>query len=129
METFYRDLCLFVISNDDQVLKIILGEVREKTTFADIHQFLSDGATFPDIASSSLGFQNIEQIEASMSKIFPPKGYIFSLSEFELACLVPAKGTRGSVRLPENWNAKFADFFQRRHEYVHNSNCKFDLSL
>ncbi len=129
METFYRDLCLFVISNDDQVLKIILGEVREKSTFADIHQILCDGATFPDIASSSLGFQNIEQIEASMSKIFPPKGYISSLTEFELECLVPAKGARATIRLPEDWRAKFADFFQQRHEYVHNSNFDFDLSL
>lgn len=129
METFYRDLCLFVISNDDQVLKVILGEVREKATFADIHQILCDGATFPDIASSSLGFQNIEQIEASMSKIFPPKGYISSITEFELECLVLAKEARATIRLPEDWRAKFADFFQRRHEYVHNSNFDFDLSL
>lgn len=128
LETFYRDLYVFVLEKDPESLKLILPELREKVSLAEVHALLESGFSFAEITSTRVNFQNLEQVECFFSKIFRPTGYLGTMDAFELECFIISKMVRAKIRLPENWRSKLSQLLMKRHEYVHNANSKFTLT-
>jgi hypothetical protein len=42
-ETYYRDVYVFVLSQDETALRRVLPDVREKATLANLHALLAEG--------------------------------------------------------------------------------------
>jgi hypothetical protein len=129
LETFYRDLLIFVLSQDETTLERVLPDLREKTTYSDIHSLLQDGIKFAEIAVADASFQNISEIETFMSKLFFPNSYLQELDSFFLECFIPARSARTIFKLDNSWRSDFAKIFIHRHSFVHDANKVCDIEL
>lgn len=129
LETFYRDLYVYVLSQDEVSLRRVLAEVREKATFAEIHSLLADGLTFSEIITGKATFQNISEIDSFVSKLFHPVRYLDTLQAYEHICLVPSRAAGPArFKLDDKWRSSLAKIFTNRHALVHDANMLFQLS-
>lgn len=122
LETFYRDIYVYVLSLDETILERVLPDLKTKTTIADIHSLLKDGVNFSEIAASEASFQSVAEIDSFMSKLFTPKSYFEELDTYSLDCLIPARSIRAKMELHAQWRSEFAAIFNYRHSLVHNAN-------
>jgi len=125
LETFYRDLFNYVLSFDEATLERTLPELKAKPTYSDIHSLLQDGITFSEIAAAEANFQNIQEIDLLMSKLFYPHSYLDSLEASTCEFILPTRGIRSRVQFSQmwnNWKSDFSNIFQHRHSFVHNAN-------
>jgi hypothetical protein len=130
LETFYRDVVVYVLGKDEESLASILQDLREKATLAELHQVFRESVSFPEIAASRVTFQSLAEIETVMSRVFRPDGYLGALDKFELECLNPSKG-RARLRLGElfpDWRTSLERIFRERHALVHDANLQFSIS-
>ncbi len=129
LETFYRDLYIYVLSQDEESLRRALAEVRDKATLAEIHSLLADGLTFSEIVTGKATFQSISEIDSFVSKLFHPAGYLDTLQDYEHMCLVPSRAARQArFKLDDKWRTNLAKIFTTRHALVHDANMSFQLS-
>ncbi|SRR6266404_513207 len=129
LETFYRDLYIYVLSQDEASLRRVLPDFRDKATLAEIHSLLSDGLTFSEIVTSKATFQSISEIDNFMSKLFHPAGYLDTLRDYEHICLIPSRDSRvAHFKLDDKWCPNLANIFTTRHALVHDANKSFLLS-
>lgn len=129
LETFYRDLYVYVLSQDEISLKRALADVRDKATLAEIHSLLAGGVSFSEIATGKATFQSISEIDSFMSKLFHPAGYLDTLQNYEHLCLVPSRSAQTAhFKLDNSWRSNLAKLFQSRHALVHDANKAFHLS-
>jgi hypothetical protein len=126
METFFRDQYVYVLSNDETALKRVLPKAQEKTPLVDVHEWLSSGVTFAEIAASKATFQNLAELNRFLSPLFKSSGFLDTLGAYEHKCVVRGFSTR--VRLPEGWRSTFAQLFDSRHKFVHDANCVCELT-
>jgi hypothetical protein len=130
LETFYRDLYVYVLSQDEVSLRRVLADVRDKATLVEIHSLLADGLTFSEIVTSKATFQSISEIDSFVSKLFHPAGYLDTLQDYEHICLVPLRGAREAhFKLDDKWRSNLANLFTSRHALVHDANKSFHLSV
>jgi hypothetical protein len=122
LETFYRDISIYVLSLDESILERVLPDLKTKTTYADIHSLLKDGIKFSEIAATEASFQSMAEIDSFMSKLFHPKGYFEELDSYSLDCLVPTRSKRVKMQLSNQWRSEYASIFNHRHSLVHNAN-------
>lgn len=129
LETFYHDLFIYVLEKDRSLLEDILGDIKDKPTFAEIHTLLKDGVSFPEIAASMVKFQSIEELDRSLSKLFPPQGYLKTLDTYEHICAIPSRTSDLVIMtMPEDWGKDFSDLFKNRHAFVHDANLACDIA-
>lgn len=130
LETFYRDLYVYVLSQDEVSLRRVLADVRDKATLVEIHSLLADGLTFSEIVTSKATFQSISEIDSFVSKLFHPAGYLDTLQDYEHICLVPSRAARQAhFKLDDKWRSNLANIFTSRHALVHDANKSFHLSV
>jgi hypothetical protein len=129
LETFYRDLYVYVLSQDEVSLRRVLADVRDKATLAEIHSLLADGLTFSEIVTGKATFQSVSEIDSFLSKLFHPAGYLDTLQDYEHICLVPSRDARAAhFKLDDKWRSNLAKIFTTRHALVHDANKSFHLS-
>lgn len=128
LETFYRDLLVYALARDDISLASILEGIREKATAAEFHRLLREGVSFPEIASSSVTFQSLAEIEAIMSYLFQPAGYLAALDSYQADCLMPSRGARTRFSLEKRWRSDVERIFTERHALVHDANRKMTVA-
>ena len=128
LETYYRDVYVYVLSQDEASLRRVLQDVREKATLAELHSLLADGVSFSEIVASEATFQNLAAVEKFMSKLFQPIGYLDTLGGYEHDCVVPVRGARTIMKLGDGWRTDLASIYSRRHAFVHDANKQCDLS-
>jgi hypothetical protein len=129
LETFYRDLYIYVLSQDEASLRRVLPDFRDKATLAEIHSLLADGLTFSEIVTGKATFQSLSEIETFMSKLFHPAGYLDTLQDYEHICLIPSRDPRvAHFKLDDKWRSNLENIFTSRHALVHDANKSFHLS-
>lgn len=128
LETYYRDIYVYVLSQDKDALCRVLSGEKDKASLSDIHASLDAGLEFYDIAASTAAFQSLDQVDAFMSKLFDQRGYLETLEKYECEFAVPARGARARIKLPSSWRVDLATVFSKRHALVHDANKSFDLS-
>ena len=128
LETFYHDLFIYILEKDEPLLDEILADIKEKPTLVEIHTLMKDGVSFAEIAASKVTFQSIEEVDRSLSKLFPPHGYLSTLDTYEHVCAIPSR-TSDLVKMvmPEDWRRDFSDLFKNRHALVHDANLACDI--
>jgi len=129
LETFYRDLYVYVLSQDEGSLKRVLADVRDKATLAEIHSLIAGGLSFSEIVTGKATFGSISDVDSFVSKLFHPAGYLDTLQNYEHICLVPSRSARKvHFKLDDKWRSNLAKIFESRNALVHDANKPFHLS-
>jgi hypothetical protein len=129
LETFYRDLYLYSLETDSQLLARSIGDFRDKYSLAELYGAMVDKVSFAEIAADKAVFQNIGEIDRYLGRLFQPLGYLAALEAYEYKCWIPSRSaTSACLRLWSGWRADFAQIFSLRHLLVHDANAACAVS-
>lgn len=136
LETFFRDLIIFILDSDPTTLKLVLKDIKQKHTLAEVQQILQEGISTSEIAVHNLNLQNIQGIQKVFSLFFPDNDYLGFLNKYRpsiIFSLHEKPSFYGDVKefiyLTGNWQEQFKTLFDLRHEFTHDANCQTELTL
>jgi hypothetical protein len=130
LETFYRDMFIHILKQDKSLLSDVLTDIKEKKTLSEVHELSKEDIDLSELAAYHFKFQNVEEIERSMVKLFEPKGYLKSVNDYEHICTFFSSGLEiKKIVLPKKWQRDLSHIFQNRHKLIHDASSKFSIPL
>ena len=125
LETFYRDLFVFLYEDKPELVSKILNSLRPKYTGTKNHGML----TRAEIAATVLSFQRLDEINGALTAFLEPSNYFDAISSYSVICCVPSRSDKPlRMRLPEDWQDQVHLLLADRHRYVHDRNCRCDTA-
>lgn len=124
METFFRDLFVYLLKQNPGILGRALKDCIRSESAKRLPQYMAAGVSAEEFAASA-SFQNRDAINHNMSIAF--SGSFFdALDQFEIMCEVPAakQGGPARLKLPAKWKDDLERVFSLRHEFAHDANSR-----
>ncbi len=129
LETYFRDLCVHVLSTDASALARVEATSQFRRYRRAAAAIASGAVPIAEIAVGELKFQNIQELEESVSVVIGQPSYIAALSSFVFHCGVPARRAHNvAFCLDASWSSDLQMLFEQRHALVHDANFKFRLT-
>jgi len=124
LETFYRDLFVFLYATRPHEVAFIVAKLCGRKRSIDSHPDLTE----VEIASATISFQRMDAVEAALSPfVSDPEGYFAAISKFPAICVIPSRSAYpAKIRLSPDWKVVIDALLAERHRYTHDRNCKCD---
>lgn len=120
IETFFRDLFVYLSSKDKSVLNKIVRETGIKNS--EIAKLHSD-EEIAELLSQCFNFQNFDDIGVAFSKILGTEFWDFIANHEIKNCVIGNK--KGNFKLSNlfpNWKKTFNESLEIRHKVIHDAN-------
>lgn len=130
LETFYKDLFIYILEKDKTALETILSNKNDDTyKLKDLYELVNHKISFAELAAYRFSFQDIGNINNNISllNVFQ-NDYFTTLQEHNEVFFVPSIGKLTKIALPQNWQKMFNAIFTNRHSLVHNRNKSCEIS-
>lgn len=129
LETYYRDLLVQAYEADAKLRRTVARKQKQKAPVADVYESVAGGIGLPEWLVSDIRLQSREQIESALEPVFAPTGYFDAVDAYTGLWTIPSASPQPVVAaMPEGWRKDFAELFQRRHQYVHDANCRCEMT-
>jgi hypothetical protein len=136
LETFYRDLFIYILEKEHSVLELALKGIKTKHTLAEVQQILLDGISTAELAVHNYSLQSVANIQKIMSLFFSCNDYLGYLHKYRpnfTFTLREHPSVYGDIKelvtLSGNWRDRLNLLFELRHEFIHDANSKTEISI
>jgi hypothetical protein len=125
VETFFRDLFVFLLKRRPSLLQRTLNESNRKEPASRLPRYQAESVSAEEFAAHQASFQSAEAINQNISIVFEAP-FFDILDKFELLCDIPSSRTPGPAvaKLPAGWQLDLCRVFSLRHEFAHDANSK-----
>lgn len=121
LETFYRDLFIFLYRGKPELVSQVLKRFRKKASPSTTHALLTPA----EVATTIISFQRLDSIDRALTPLLNSSSYFKTISKFSAVFAVPSRGPDlGRIRLPDTWRKEIGQLLSDRHRYVHDRNSR-----
>ena len=123
VETFFRDLYLFMLQGEPALVSKALAENGLRESASNLPKYLASGISAEEFAAGQVSFQSSATIDKNFT-IFFPEPFFDAVDKFELVCDVPSSRRPGETRLKmmPGWKTDIDRVFTLRHDFAHDAN-------